>query len=145
MIPPKPSAATGRGVDRLMPAVLTRSGSSTRRPSVSRPSTRVIRMVSSAGGEKAYCDSGPSWDLAPERISWSSRCPLAVPTAVRASTTIAAVHSAEVSRATPTPTQTLRPKYQLDIEADALAIAICHASHRSSAQMLAARRVRETA
>jgi crossover junction endodeoxyribonuclease RuvC len=41
----------------------------------------------------------------------------------------------------------LLPKARFDSadEADALAIAICHASHRSSAQMLATRRVREVA
>ena len=38
----------------------TRSGRSIRRPSASRPSTRVITMVASGGGEKAYCDSGPN-------------------------------------------------------------------------------------
>ena len=45
---------------RLMPAVPTRSGRSIRRPSASCPSTRVITMVASGGGEKAYWDSGPN-------------------------------------------------------------------------------------
>ena len=45
---------------RLIPAVLIRSGRSIRRPSASRPSTRVITMVASSGGENAYCDSGPN-------------------------------------------------------------------------------------
>ena len=43
-----------------MPAVPTRSGRSIRRPSASRPSTRVITIVASGGGENAYCDSGPN-------------------------------------------------------------------------------------
>jgi hypothetical protein len=45
---------------RLMPAVPIRSGRSIRRPSSSRPSTRVITMVAFSGGENAYCDSGPN-------------------------------------------------------------------------------------
>ena len=44
---------------RLIPAVSTRSGRSIRRPSASRPSTRVITMVASLAGENAYCDCGP--------------------------------------------------------------------------------------
>jgi crossover junction endodeoxyribonuclease RuvC len=36
-----------------------------------------------------------------------------------------------------------KARFESADEADALAIAICHASHRASAQMLAARRVRE--
>ncbi len=44
---------------RLIPAVPTRSGRSMRRPSLSSPSTRVITIVASLGGENAYCDSGP--------------------------------------------------------------------------------------
>ncbi|HWB46284.1 MAG TPA: crossover junction endodeoxyribonuclease RuvC [Hyphomicrobiaceae bacterium] len=38
-----------------------------------------------------------------------------------------------------------KARFESADEADALAIAICHASHRASAQMLAARRVREPA
>ena len=44
---------------RLIPAVSTRNGRSTRRPSASRPSTRVITTVASFAGENAYWDSGP--------------------------------------------------------------------------------------
>ena len=44
---------------RLMPETPARSGRSIRRPSASRPSTRVITTVVSGAGEKAYCDSGP--------------------------------------------------------------------------------------